>query len=62
MTEPTHIRSSRMEMTSVYHVEITAGELTRIYEVWAADFPSAENKALKLWFEDEARAAKGERS
>jgi len=60
MTEPTHIKSSRMTSNpSIYYVEVTAGELTRVYEIEAVGYAEAELKALASWRADEARAAKG---
>ena len=57
MTEPTHFRSSRMKTNpSIYHVEVTAGELTRIYEIEARSYVDAELKAWAFWRQDEARA------
>lgn len=56
MTSSMSIKVERWRDSCVYHVEITVGELVRVYEVEAEDWPSAENKALKLWYDDEAEA------
>ena len=61
MIEPTHIKSSCIKgirIPSIYYVEVTAGELTRIYEIEAASHAEAELKALEFWREDVARSAK----
>ena len=59
MTEPTHIKSSRMTSNpSIYYVEVTAGELTFVYEIEAVSYAKAELKALEFWREDVARSAK----
>lgn len=56
VTESMSVKSTRWKESGIYQVEITVGELTRIYVVPAEDWPSAENKALELWQEDEGKA------
>lgn len=56
MTEPTHIKSTRMAShTSIYRVEVSAGELTRVFVIEAGSFAEAELKALEFWHEDEVK-------
>ena len=41
---------------TIFYAELSAGELTRIYELEAATWADAQMRALEYWVEDERKA------